>query len=92
MERKASLRHRHLLLLGMHLGVAVAFGETLKGQDFSLKRWLIGRHATLAGVPAAAWEPVTRAPDGATGSERLANYMSALAALESTIARLPPLP
>ena len=29
-------------------------------------RHYIGRHATLAGVPAAAWEPVAREPPGAT--------------------------
>jgi hypothetical protein len=92
MEDKASLRHRHLLMLGMHLGVTVAAGESTYGELLVPKRRFIGHHATLAAVPAAAWEPVTRAPDGATPQDRLASYMASLAELERAIAQLPPLP
>ena len=92
MEDKASLRHRHLLMLGMHLGVTVAAGESTYGELLEPKRRFIGHHATLAAVPAAAWEPVARAPDGATAKDRLAGYMASLAQLERAIGQLPPLP
>jgi hypothetical protein len=91
-EEKASLRHRHLLLLGMHLGLTVASGESTYGELIEPKRRFIGHHATLAAVPAAAWEPVARTPDGATAKDRLDRYMASLAALERAIAQLPPLP
>lgn len=92
MEQKASRRHRHLLLLGVHLGLAVATGEGTYGEILSPKRRYIGRHATLAAVPAEGWEPVARPPEGATGEERLKHYVASVAALERVIAQLPPLP
>jgi hypothetical protein len=91
-EAKASARHRHLLLLGMHVGVTVGAGEITYGEILDPKRRFIGHHAALAAVPAAAWEPVTRSPEGATGKDRLTNYMATLADLERAIAELPPLP
>jgi len=92
MEDKASLRHRHLLMLGMHLGVTVAAGDGTDGELLEPKRRFIGHHATLAAVPAAAWEPLTRVPEGATAKDRLANYMASLGELERAIGQLPPLP
>ena len=92
MEQKASVRHRHLLLLGMHLGVTMAAGESTNGELLYPKRRFIGHHATLAAVPTAAWEPVARAPEGATATDRLASYRASLADLERTITQLPPLP
>ena len=92
MENKASLRHRHLLMLGMHLGVTVAAGDGTDGELLEPKRRFIGHHATLAAVPAAAWEPLARVPEGVTAKDRLANYMASLAELERAIGQLPPLP
>jgi hypothetical protein len=92
MEQKASGRHRHLLLLGMHLGVTVALGESTSGEIFYPKRRYIGHHATLAAVPRAAWEPVAHEPEGATAAERLARYKASLTALEQVIAQLSALP
>ncbi len=87
-EQVASLRHRHLFLLGMHSGISAALADSLRGETFNPLRAYLGRHATLAGVPLAAWEPVASVPAGATPGERLAAYRAALAALEQTVARL----
>lgn len=91
-ESQVSRRHRHLLLLGMHLGVTAAAGERTSGEFLTPKRRFIGHHATLAAVPAATWEPVAQAPDGGTAEDRLARYMASIAELDRVIAQLPPLP
>jgi hypothetical protein len=91
-EEKASLRHRHLLMLGMHLGITAAVGESTHGALLEPKRRFIGRHATLAALPAEAWEPVARAPEGATGQQRLERFTASVAELEQVIAQLPALP
>lgn len=91
LEQRASRRHRHLFLLGMHVGVATAAVQTTP-ESYLPKRWLIGRHATLAGVPTNAWEPLASAPPGRTADERLAAFRSSLDALESAVGHLAPLP
>ena len=90
LEAVTSQRHRHLLLLGMHVGMAAALADLTGGKLQNPVRNFIGRHATLAGVPAAAWEPAARVPDGATPGEQLEAYRAALTALETAIARLDP--
>ena len=91
LEAVTSRRHRHLLLLGMQVGVAASMTEASSGQMQALLRPGIGRHATLAGLPAAAWEPVATAPPGATAQEQVAAYQAAIAALEAAVAQLAPL-
>jgi len=88
LEAVTSRRHRHLFLLGMHVGVSAALADVMQGQMFSPVRTNIGHHATLAGVPAAAWEPVARAPEGATPQDRTAAYRAALAVLEKAVSQL----
>ena len=67
LEAVTSRRHRHLLLLGMQVGVAASLTEaTGSSQMQALLRPRIGRHATLASVPAAAWEPAATEPAGDT--------------------------
>lgn len=90
-EAAASRRHRHLLLLGMHVGASAALADSTGGQLFNPLRQYIGRHATAADVPPAAWEPVARIPEGATPQQRTAAYAAALATLDGDLARLPPL-
>ena len=65
-EKATSRRHRHLLLLGMHVGVAAALADMSGGELQHPLRQYIGRHATLAGVPPAGWEPAARVGEGAT--------------------------
>ena len=92
LEAVTSRRHRHLLLLGMQVGAGAALTQVTGGQVHNQLRPLAGRHATLAGVPAGAWEPVTVAPAGATAEERLAAYEKALSDLDAAVGSLPPLP
>ena len=90
-ETVTSRRHRHLLLLGMHVGVAASMIQASGGEMAALMRPRIGRHATLAGVPAAAWEPAGRAPEGATPDAQWEAYQAALTALDTAVAQLTPL-
>ena len=89
-EKAASRRHRHLLLLGMHVGVAAALPDISGGELQHPVRQYIGRHATLAGVPSAAWEPAARPGEGATREQRSAAYQAALTALDAAVAELGP--
>jgi len=92
LEAVTSRRHRHLLLLGAQVGVAASLTEaTGSSQMQALLRPRIGRHATLAGVPAAAWEPAATEPAGATPQAQWTAYQAALNALDSAIAQLAPL-
>lgn len=91
-ETATSLRHRHLYLLGMHVGVSAALADVLRGQTFGPVREYIGHHATVAGVPASAWEPVAEAPAGANPEERWAAYRAAVDALQAAISTLEPWP
>ena len=74
----------------MQVGVAASMTEASSGQMQVLLRPRIGRHATLAGLPATAWEPVATTPAGATPQEQAVAYQAAIAALEAGIARLAP--
>ena len=90
LERVTSRRHRHLLLLGLHVGVAAALADMSGGTLQNPQRQYIGRHATVAAVPARAWEPVARVHDAAP-HQSAAAYGEALTMLEAEIARLTPL-
>lgn len=90
-EAALSRRHRHLLMLGMHVGAAAAVSDSSSGEVHNPVRDLIGRHATLAGVPSEAWRPVARVPAGANAAARLAAYHAALTTLERTVAQLSPM-
>jgi hypothetical protein len=90
LEAVTSPRHRHLLLLGMQVGAGAALAQMSGGRLHEQMRPLAGRHATLAGVPAQAWEPVTVAPGGPTADERLAEYQAALNALDAAVGALGP--
>jgi hypothetical protein len=91
LEAVTSRRHRHLLLLGLQVGAGAALVQLTGGDLHARLRALAGRHATLAGVPAPAWEPVTVAPAGATPDERVAAYQATLNALDAAIGQLDPL-
>lgn len=91
LEAVTSQRHRHLLLLGVHAGVAMALADATGGEMHNRIRDYIGRHATLAGVPPSAWEPVAREASGATSKDRLEAYRASLTALETAVVQLAPL-
>ena len=87
-EARASARHRHLLLLGMHVGIALACSNATRVALLDPNRALIGKHATLAGVPRGAWEPVAQTPDAATSVDRVKDYAAAVSGLDEAVARL----
>ena len=89
-EKATSRRHRHLLLLGMHVGVAAALTDMSGGKLQNPLRQYIGRHATLAGVPPAGWEPAARVGEGTTPEQQAAAYQAALTALDMAVAELGP--
>ena len=91
LEAVTSRRHRHLLLLGMHVGVGASLAQVTGGRLHDRLRPLAGRHATLGAVPETAWEPVTVEPAGATAEERLSAYQNSLSALDAAVGALEPL-
>jgi hypothetical protein len=92
LEAMTSPRHRHLLMLGMHVGAGAALAQVTGGKLHAGLRTLAGRHATVAGVPAQTWEPATVEPAGATDEERVAAYQATITALDAAIVALVPLP
>ena len=92
LENVTSRRHRHLLLLGMHVGVATALADMSGGKLQNPLRQYIGHHATVARVPPAVWEPAARVHEAGTPAQSAKAYQDALAALEAAIGQLGPLP
>lgn len=73
--------HRHLYLLGVHLGTEAARVEGSGGQFALPPAALIRRHATLAGIAPALWQPLTLEPHQETPAQVLGRYRAALNAL-----------
>lgn len=87
-ERQLSPLHRHLFLLGAHLGTEHARIETTGGQLTSPPARLIRRHATLAGIDIALWRPLAIAPAGETPQQVVERYRAALAGLSDAVQRM----
>jgi hypothetical protein len=85
-ERQLSLHHRHLYLLGMHIGKEAASLEMTSGTVASPDESLIRRHATVIRIPPHLWEPLASAPDSATPPQIIARYRAALTALDANLA------
>src|SRR6476660_6778127 len=84
---RTTLRHEHLYLMGMHVGVTLAsiHGQGWRGGIAPSEQ--IARHATLAGVARAQWEPLTRLPSGATQAEVVKTYETETRAVHEAILR-----
>lgn len=83
-ERVLSPRHREIYLLGVHAGINRAVVQTSGGARFNgPSASFLVRHATLAGLPPAWWEALSRAPEGATPEAR---FISAIEALDAALA------
>lgn len=80
-EERLSPLHRHLFLLGAHLGNEHARIETSGGELLSPPARLIRRHATLAGIELALWQPLIVTPSGETPEQTIARYRDGLARL-----------
>jgi len=85
-ETRLTPIHRHLYLLGAHVGAEAAKIESSGGQFALAPATLIRRHATLAGVAPALWQPLAADAHGETPGQVLARYRAALNALGAGLA------
>jgi hypothetical protein len=83
---RTTLRHQHLYMLAMHVGVAVAAMQRENWQRDDPPVAQIMRHATLAGLKREDWEPLARLPRGTTRAEIAAKYEAAVSTLQQKIA------
>ncbi len=84
-ERQLSPLHRHLYLLGAHLGTEGARVESTGGALFAPEMLRIRRHATLAGVPDRLWQAVGSAKADQP-AQTLQRFHAAVDALDASIA------
>ena len=80
-ETRLTPIHRHLYLLGAHVGGEAARVEGSGGKFALPPATLIRRHATLAGVAPALWQPLAAEARGETPEHVLARYRSAVNSL-----------
>jgi len=80
-EARLTPVHRHLYLLGAHVGAEAAKIESSGGEFALAPATLIRRHATLAGVAPALWQPLAADAQGETPDRVLARYRGAVNAL-----------
>jgi hypothetical protein len=85
-EQRLTPIHRHLYLLGVHVGAESAKVES-NGGTFALPAAaLIRRHATLAGIAPALWQPLAADASGESTAQVLERYRAALNALGADLA------
>jgi hypothetical protein len=80
-EARLTPVHRHLYLLGAHVGAEAAKVESSRGKFALAPATLIRRHATLAGVAPALWQPLAADARGESPGQVLERYHAALNAL-----------
>ena len=85
-ETRLTPVHRHLYLLGAHVGAEAAKIESSGGKFALAPATPIRRHATLAGVAPALWQPLAADARGETPDQVLARYRAALNALAADLA------
>ncbi|MEO5734474.1 MAG: hypothetical protein ABIN96_10045 [Rubrivivax sp.] len=87
-EIRLSPLHRHLYLLGVHLGGEWSRVDSSHGELSLPPASAIRRHAVLAGIGAAVWQPLVQAPEPSEAPAAvLRRYGEALAALGTEMAR-----
>lgn len=82
---RTTLRHKHLFLMGMHVGMTRA---SLQGEGWRrviVPAAQIARHATLAGVAREQWEPLVRPPSGATQAQAIESYEASARIVQQAI-------
>ena len=87
-ETRLTPVHRHLYLLGAHVGAEAAKVESSGGKFALPPETLIRRHATLAGIAPALWQPLAADARGATPDQVLARYRGAVDAMTVALATL----
>jgi hypothetical protein len=73
-EERTTPRHKHLYLMGMHVGATRASLQGESWRRIIVPGQHIARHATLAGLEREQWEPLTRLPRGATQAEAITSF------------------
>ena len=86
-QQQLSPWHRHVYLLGVHIGIESARLDATGGEHSLPPAALIRRHATLAGIDPALWQPLAAAPLGETAEQRTQRYRNAVQALAATLAQ-----
>jgi hypothetical protein len=87
LEQQLSPWHRHVYLLGVHIGTESARMDATQGEQSAPPATLIRRHASLAGIEPALWQPLATAADDATPAQRMQRYRDAVQALARALAQ-----
>jgi len=87
-EQVSSPRLRHLFLLAAHVGVEAAALAPSGDLTPIPATELIGKHATLAGIPEPLWRPLSRVASGTRETQR-GDYRAAVGHLENALAKTP---
>jgi len=87
-EQQLSPLHRHLLLLGVHVGGEAARVEDSGGRFALPPTTPIRRHAVLAGIGAPVWQPLIVEPRDETPAQVVQRYRRAVDALAAEVARM----
>jgi len=86
LEERLTPIHRHLYLLGAHVGTEAARIESSGGKFTLAPATPIRRHATLAGIAPALWQPLAADARGETPAQVLERYRAGLSALGADLA------
>ncbi|MGZ8259309.1 MAG: hypothetical protein ACXWUL_02020 [Caldimonas sp.] len=86
-EARLTPIHRHLYLLGAHVGAESAKVESSGGKFALAPESLIRRHATLAGIGPELWRPLAADARGASPAQVLERHRAALNSLSADLAR-----
>jgi hypothetical protein len=87
-EQQLSPLHRHLVLLGAQVGGEMARVDDSGGQYALPPATPIRRHAVLAGIAAAVWQPLIVEPRDETPAQVVQRYRHAVDALAAEVARM----
>jgi hypothetical protein len=84
-EERTTPRHKHLYLMGMHVGMTRASMQGDGWRRIIVPGQHIARHGALAGFSREQWEPLTRLPRGATQAEVIQSYEAAERVIQQAI-------
>jgi hypothetical protein len=82
---RVSPQHKELFMLGMYVGMQMATLDFKLDLRPLLRSLEIKRHATLAGLSRAEWEPLAKLPEGNTPQELTTTYRNTVVAADSAI-------
>lgn len=88
LQQRLSPLHRHLYLLGAQVGLVMARADISGGRFASPPAASIRRHAVLAGIDAAVWQPLIVEPRDATPAQVVQRYRAAVDALAVELGRV----